>query len=169
MAVGELKPFDAIRYTTSYGENCVATKKDRVVTIQGDKNGVRKMPLDEFMQAFIKDQQKVNLERTPQQDTVSFSGNKNIQEQKLGSAGYGPGHPKYEEKSKKGLWATLALIFVGVGLYGLTKGKAGGKAFTVLADDVVKKGGKAVAGVADDVAQKGYKIVANATKHFENL
>lgn len=76
MAVGELKPFDAIKYTTSYGENCVATKKDGVVTIQGDKNGVRQMPLDEFMQVFIKDQQKVNLERTPQKDTVSFSGKK---------------------------------------------------------------------------------------------
>lgn len=73
MSVGEVKPFDAIKYTTSYGENCIATKKDGIVTIQGDKNGVREMPLDDFMRVFVKDQQKVNLERSPEKDTVCFS------------------------------------------------------------------------------------------------
>ena len=71
----ELKPFTAVKYTTTSGENCTATKNNGVVTIQGDKNGVRQMPYDEFMKDFIQDQaKKAQLERTPQKDTVSFSG-----------------------------------------------------------------------------------------------
>lgn len=75
--VNELKPFNAIKYTTNYGENCIATKKDGIVTIQGDKNGVRQMPYDEFMKVFIKDQSAKTqnpLERSPQKDSVSFNG-----------------------------------------------------------------------------------------------
>ncbi len=78
MAENTIQPFQVIKYTTSYGENCTATKKDGIVTIQGDKNGVRQMPVDEFMTAFLKDQQKVQLERTPKKDTVSFSGNSEL-------------------------------------------------------------------------------------------
>lgn len=60
--------FNAIPYMNSCGEKCVATKKDGVATIQGDKNGVCRMPLDKF------DQSKVSLERTPSEDSVSFKG-----------------------------------------------------------------------------------------------
>lgn len=75
MALEKLQPFQIIKYTTSDGENCSATKNNGIVTIQGDKNGVRQMPLNEFMEIFIKDQSKKTLERTPEKDTVSFSGN----------------------------------------------------------------------------------------------
>ena len=54
--IEQIRPFSAIKYTTSNGENCIATKKDGIVTIQGDKNGVRQMPLNEFMDVFVKDQ-----------------------------------------------------------------------------------------------------------------
>lgn len=73
--------FSSIQYQTTNGENCVATKKDGIVTVQGDKNGVRQMPLPEFMQEFVKDQSKVSLERTPQKDSVSFQGLSNQQEE----------------------------------------------------------------------------------------
>ena len=75
MAVEKTLPsFTTIIYKTSDGENCSATKNNGVVTIQGDKNGVRQMPLDEFMPCFLKDQaKKVKLDKTPEKDTVSFS------------------------------------------------------------------------------------------------
>ena len=85
MTVEGLKPFKAIKYTTSYGENCTATKKDGIVTIQGDKNGIRQMPLEEFMECFVEDQSKKTLERTPQKDTVSFSGKKKSKSNNLNS------------------------------------------------------------------------------------
>ena len=76
MAVEKTLPhFTTIIYKTSDGENCSATKNNGVVTIQGDKNGVRQMPLDDFMPYFIEDQSKIKLDKTPQKDTVSFSGN----------------------------------------------------------------------------------------------
>lgn len=71
----ELKPFEAIKYQTSDGENCTATKNNGVVTIRGDKNGVRQMTVEEFLPQFVKDQAaKGSLEKTPDKDTVSFSG-----------------------------------------------------------------------------------------------
>ena len=76
-----LPKFDVIKFTTSRGENCEASKKDGVVTIVGDQNGVRQMPLEEFMPAFIEDQQKVQLERTPEKDEVSFKGITNVDEE----------------------------------------------------------------------------------------
>lgn len=65
--------FTAINYVTSYGEHCTATKNNGIVTIQGDKHGVRQMPINEFMECFTKDQAKVQLERTPVTDEVQFS------------------------------------------------------------------------------------------------
>lgn len=73
--------FSAIQYQTSSGEKCVATKQDGIVTINGDKNGVRQMSLPDFMQSFVKDQDKVSLERTPEKDSVTFKGTPNQQEQ----------------------------------------------------------------------------------------
>ena len=43
--------FSTIQYQTSSGEKCVATKQDGIVTINGDKNGVRQMSLPDFMQS----------------------------------------------------------------------------------------------------------------------
>lgn len=63
-----VQPFNAIQFTTSSGENCVATKNNGIVTIQGDKNGIRQMSYDEFMKTFIADQSKKTLERSPKAD-----------------------------------------------------------------------------------------------------
>ena len=158
--------FQRIQFKTSSGEVCTATRNGNIVTIQGNKNGVRQMEMGEFMQEFIKDQQKVNLERSPQADTVSFSGNKDLADQKLGPAGFGPGHPQYEKKTKKGLWAALAIIG-GVGLYILTKGKSGGKAIAGLTDDAVRTGRRVVTNVADDAGKAGRKTVTSTVDDLE--
>lgn len=76
--VDKLPQFKQIDYVTSDGERCSATKNGDTVTIQGDKNGVRQVPMQEFLPEFIKDQaQKGSLERTPEADTVNFSGKNN--------------------------------------------------------------------------------------------
>ena len=73
--IEKIQPFTTIQFRTSSGENCTAQKDNGVVTIQGDKYGVRKMPVNDFMNAFVKDQTN-KLERTPDKDVVSFSGKK---------------------------------------------------------------------------------------------
>ncbi|MBQ8460602.1 hypothetical protein IJ541_10965 [bacterium] len=65
--------FNTIRYVTNYGEHCIATKNNGTVTIQGDCNGIREMPEAEFMDAFVKDQTKVKLERSPNTDRVDLT------------------------------------------------------------------------------------------------
>ena len=66
--------FLAIKYVTSQGEKCVATRSNDIVTISGDQNGTRKMPIGLFMKEFINDQSKANikLERSPQNDAFSM-------------------------------------------------------------------------------------------------
>lgn len=67
--------FTTINYVTSYGEKCTATKNNGIVTINGDKNGVRQMSLPEFMKCFINDmkkQGKVDLQRSPENDVIQF-------------------------------------------------------------------------------------------------
>ncbi len=102
--MNKLAPFTAIKYTTSDGENCVATKNNGIVTIQGQK-GVRQVPYDQFMAEFIKDQSKKPLERTPKSDSVSFKS-------------------RYEEKSiydnlkvKNGFWSGKRTIKGEIGKY----------------------------------------------------
>lgn len=112
----ELKPFQAIKYTTSSGENCVATKNNGIVTIEGDKNGVRQMKQDEFMKQFVEDQSKKTLERTPAKDTVTFSGAEK---------------PKMSNNTK-GWLVALGTLVTGAGIYALTRGKQG--------EDAVQRG-----------------------------
>ena len=64
--------YSAIKYVTSYGEHCTATQKDGIVTILGDKNGVKKMPLVEFAKDFVKEGSRVILERSPKKDTLDI-------------------------------------------------------------------------------------------------
>lgn len=66
-----IKNFNALTYKTKDGENVTATKKGGVVTLVGDKNGVRQIPLEDFKKELIETVSK--LERTPNADTVSFS------------------------------------------------------------------------------------------------
>ena len=68
-----LQNFTAFKYKTIDGENIVATKNNGVVTLVGDKNGVRQMPLDTFMKELVETLPKVELEKTPKTDSVSFS------------------------------------------------------------------------------------------------
>ena len=42
------KQFTTVQYNTKDGETITATKKDGVVTLVGDKSGVRKMPIEDF-------------------------------------------------------------------------------------------------------------------------
>ena len=79
--------FNAFTYRTVDGETITATKKDGVVTLVGDKNGVRQLPLDEFKKEFLATVPK--LERTPETDTVSFSGTNNPEPQERKEAGSG--------------------------------------------------------------------------------
>lgn len=71
--------FTTVKYVTKDGEKCIATKNDGVVTIQGDKNGVRQMPMEEFVQKELMQNVKTlgaqAFERNPEKDAVSFSGN----------------------------------------------------------------------------------------------
>lgn len=69
-----LKPFTTVMYTTKDGEHVTATKKDGVVTLNGDKNGVRQIPVDDFLKKELPDNvANLNLEKTPAKDTVELS------------------------------------------------------------------------------------------------
>lgn len=67
-----ITPFSEIHFKTKDGENCKAIKNNGIVTVQGDKNGVRQMPLEAFMKYLVENAPK--LERTPSQDTFKTQG-----------------------------------------------------------------------------------------------
>ena len=73
-AVQNLQPFNAIKFQTKDGENITATKENGVVTLVGDVNGTRQMPLEQFMQELP--EVLPPLERTPENDEVTFQGKK---------------------------------------------------------------------------------------------
>lgn len=65
------KQFTTVQYNTKDGETITATKKDGVVTLVGDKSGVRKMPIEDFKKEFVAN--VPHLEKTPAKDTVEIS------------------------------------------------------------------------------------------------
>ncbi len=65
------KQFSTVQYKTKEGETITATKKDGVVTLVGDKSGVRKMPIDDFKKELIAN--VPNLEKAPAKDSVEIS------------------------------------------------------------------------------------------------
>lgn len=65
------KQFTAVQYNTKDGETITATKKDGVVTLVGDKSGVRKMPIEDFKKELVAN--VPHLEKTPAKDTVEIS------------------------------------------------------------------------------------------------
>lgn len=69
-----IKPFTTISYKTKDGENVTATKNNGIVTLSGDKNGVRQMPIDDFMKNELP--KIAPLEKTPAKDTVEISTKK---------------------------------------------------------------------------------------------
>lgn len=147
----EKSQFNAIKYTTKDGENITATKQGNTVTLVGDKNGVRQMPLNKFMQEFVQNVPQINNGQ-PVQDTVSFSGqpDKTIEGAK---------------NSKKGLLAGLGLLLLAGGAYVLSGGrsskaaKAAQEAGQEIIEQGSKKGQKVVQEVAEEVAPKGQKVV----------
>ena len=65
------KQFTTVQYNTKDGETITATKKDGVVTLIGDKSGVRKMPIEDFKKELVAN--VPHLEKTPAKDTVEIS------------------------------------------------------------------------------------------------
>jgi len=65
--------FTTVNYVTKDGEHVSATKNNGVVTLVGDKKGTRQMPIDEFKQELIQNSAKIQLEKTPEKDTVEIS------------------------------------------------------------------------------------------------
>lgn len=72
-AVTKPQPFTTIKYTTKDGENISATKNNGVVTLVGDKNGVRQMPLEDFKKELVENLPQVALEKTPEKDIVEIA------------------------------------------------------------------------------------------------
>lgn len=151
---GNLPKFTTIKYVTKDGENCQATKNNGVVTVVGDKNGVRQLPQDEFMKEFVQTLPNVNLEKTPKADTVAFSGQ---------------GEEITEEDNKKGsskgMIATVAVLgtaLIGAGIWLLSKGKTGakiGEAVGQAADAI-----KPAAEKAETVVRETAEAVGNSVK-----
>ena len=65
------KQFTTVQYNTKDGETITATKKDGVVTLVGDKSGIRKMPIEDFKKELVAN--VPHLEKTPAKDTVEIS------------------------------------------------------------------------------------------------
>lgn len=65
------KQFTTVQYNTKDGETITATKKDGVVTLVGDKSGVRKMPIEDFKKELVAN--VPHLEKTQAKDTVEIS------------------------------------------------------------------------------------------------
>lgn len=67
------KQFTTVMYTTKDGEQVCATKNNGVVTLVGNKNGTRQMPLEEFKNELLTNCSNIQLEKTPAKDTVEIS------------------------------------------------------------------------------------------------
>lgn len=66
--------FTTLIYQTKDGEKITATKKDGIVTLVGDKSGVRQMELDKFIkEELVNNVKNINLENAPAKDTVEIS------------------------------------------------------------------------------------------------
>ena len=63
--------FSTINYIKD-GEKISATKQGTTVTLVGDKNGTRQMPLQDFVQNELPNAKDIKLEKSPEQDTVEI-------------------------------------------------------------------------------------------------
>lgn len=109
----KLAPFTVVKYQTKDGENITATKKDGVVTLDGDVNGVRQMPLEQF----LKELPEVlpQLERTPDKDEVAFQGKKNKKDKDLAPEEYFKEYKVKAGSAKKAGVAIASAIIPGLG------------------------------------------------------
>lgn len=71
-SVKSLPTFTEVNFVTKNGEHITARKKDGIVTLVGDKNGTRQLPLSDFMKYLVENAQNIDLERQPQNDELSF-------------------------------------------------------------------------------------------------
>jgi hypothetical protein len=69
--VDQLKSFSEVQYVTKNGEKCRAIKNDGIVTVVGDKSGVRQMSIEQFKKELIANIENVQLEKTPEKDAFS--------------------------------------------------------------------------------------------------
>lgn len=69
--------FSTINYVKD-GEKISATKQGTTVTLVGDKNGTRQMPIQDFMQKELANAKDIKLENSPEQDTVQLGKTKQI-------------------------------------------------------------------------------------------
>lgn len=149
--------FTTIQYVTKDGEKCTATKNNGVVTVVGDKNGVRQVPLNDFMKELVADLPQVDLARTPNKDTVQFSGQPEKTAEETPKTEVAEEEKEISEEKPNHLKKYLltgagVLAVVGTGLYLFGRGKWWSKAAKnletkgqELADDFkqgIKNGGK---------------------------
>ena len=74
-SANSLPIFNEVKFVTKDGESISATKNNGVVTVVGDKNGVRQLPTNDFMKYMVENAQNIDLERKPQNDEVAFKSN----------------------------------------------------------------------------------------------
>ena len=83
-AVSTMKPlpkFTTVKYTTKDGENVTVTKQGDTVTLSGDKNGIRQMPLEDFLKKELPENvANIKLENSPEADTVEIASKSNLDE-----------------------------------------------------------------------------------------
>lgn len=171
-AAGGLKPFQTIMYTTKDGEHCTATKKDGIVTVVGDKNGTRQLELETFMKnELINNVQNINLENSPEKDSVSFKGYHDIDK-----GDYIERHIETEASIAKKLGVGLAsYVLPGLGQFingDNTKGLAclGLSVATMLASSLAACKGKIGIALATAVPLLGTQIysIVNAFKNAKS-
>ena len=146
--------FTTIQFVTKDGEKCTATKNNGIVTVSGDKNGVRQLPYDQFMKELVETLPKnVDLTRTPAKDTVQFSGNEDPAIAKPATATEESVEETNKKLNKKYLGiAAAALAVIGTGIYLLGKGKWWSKA----AKEVENKGKNIVDGATGKKRQSAH-------------
>lgn len=137
-AINALPAFSEVRFITKDGENIRATKQNGVVTMVGDKNGVRQVQLNDFMQYMVENAQNINLENQPQYDELSFKSKTQSSREKIKA--YQKAQPKKGTAvfGFTSICATLPLLIAGSGISPkfenfLDKNKYGRIAVTALA------------------------------------
>lgn len=79
-----LPKFTTVKYTTKDDENITATKKDGIVTLVGDKNGTRELPLDDFIKKELPNNlANIKLENTPKEENIKIPKNAEITDKPL--------------------------------------------------------------------------------------
>ena len=165
--------FTTIQFTTKDGEKCTATKKNGIVTVVGDKNGIRQVPFDDFMKDFVEILPKVDLVKTPAKDTVQFSGAENPvqktqeKETKTPEKELTPEEDKSVAINKKNLTIGGAITLIAMaGLYVFGRGRWWSKA----AQNLERKGQDLVNDLADNVTHKSPEEIAEEfIRDFEKL